>query len=138
MMIIDHPHIQEKSFHSLTSLPCPKSVSQKSSANNTTHPPPKSNNSCAKPSLNSASPIPSKPQIHPSPIPSPPLTSNRFGPLLRPTSKSSSSSLLGPLFPPGFEHNISPLIKLAHEKKRSKCILKKRLNNTTKSFPLIP
>lgn len=73
---------------------------------------------------------------------SPPHIANRFGPLLRPnnSTSSSSSSLLGPLFPPGFEQDITPIRKQAHEKKRARRLLKKgrslKINQKSSFFPL--
>lgn len=67
---------------------------------------------------------------------------NRFGPLLKPnkSTSSSSSSLLGPLFPTGFEQEISPLTKLTHEKKRVRRIMKKKSKSkkALKSLPIPP
>ena len=82
---------------------------------------------------------PKKPTTSPdhklkSPIP----TSNRFGLLLRPSySSNSSSSLPDPLFPPGFESNISPDIKQAQVKKRARKILKRKKSKKP-TLPQIP
>lgn len=55
----------------------------------------------------------------PSPIPIP--IQNKFEPLRKPKSNSiSSSSLSGPLFPPGFESLIPSPIKKAHFKKKER------------------
>lgn len=69
-------------------------------------------------------------QPHSSP-PTSPLSpihlTNRFKALVRPSSSmSSSSSLSGPLFPPGFENDIPLTIKAIHKKKREKKIQKKK------------
>lgn len=46
---------------------------------------------------------------------------NRFGPLVKPKTKSySSTTTSGPLFPPGFENLIPIPIKKAHTKKKQK------------------
>lgn len=64
---------------------------------------------------------------------------NKFGPLLRSSSKqpssygtNGSSSCSGPLFPPGFEDSIPTQIKTAQEEKRRKRQEKKK---KLKSFP---
>ena len=62
--------------------------------------------------------------------PSPPLPlplSNILRTLMKPSPTTShSSSLSGPLFPPGYENLIPLSVKKAHEMKRSKKVLKKK------------
>ena len=63
-------------------------------------------------------------------------TFNKFGPLLRNTKSSSSSSTTlgsssesGPLFPPGFEDNIPPQTKIAQLRKRQKKWRRRKSSN---------
>nr|CCA66152.1 hypothetical protein [Beta vulgaris subsp. vulgaris] len=69
--------------------------------------------------------------------PSPPLNiSNRFRSLIRPSPvTSNSSSLSGPMYPPGFENLIPVSTKTAHEKKRSRKLLKKKLKLIDPKLP---
>lgn len=69
---------------------------------------------------------------------SPILTINKFKPLFRPKTSSSSSSLdSGPTFPPGFESTIPTPIKFAHEVRRLRKLKKKKLKREKKSKPPI-
>lgn len=74
----------------------------------------------------------SQPKID-SPSDSPIKVHNKFGPLLRQSSKPNSSSgtiesnsCSGPLFPPGFEENIPAHFRTAQEEKRRKKMEKKK------------
>lgn len=73
---------------------------------------------------------------------SPTQTSNKFGPLRKTnaSSSSSTSSLSGPFFPPGFEQAIAPPIRKAHARKRLRRLLRKKLNKpqNPKSIPALP
>ena len=68
---------------------------------------------------------------------------NKFGALSRKPKTASSSSVTmdsstcsGPIFPPGFEDNIPPPIKLAQLRKRKKKLEKKRKHRITSSSGL--